>query len=220
MKNLIALFFAIFFISLSCKHQNESTLAQDPIIQTVFSDNEIESLERVLEYFKLEVIKIQNPNDINDSQEFEQYLQQIRNNAKSSGDMYSSLRIEEEHRKVLISELKNSGLFNELYEMDTVWLAKNRKLYTSNRSSSTGPIVKIWFMYKFDGKYHQLIKESAKYDSLFLEFAKTYNLAGDFVGLGKMVYDFEDFDLTADRVQLFYALSFLRIDEPLPKIER
>ena len=219
MKTVFKLLLCIsLLLNSACAPKPELSLSNDVAITAVFTQPEIESLENVLEFFEDAVISSQDTVSDNFSVLLRNYLQYIGDNYQSTFNYFLYLNFDDEKRQLLLSDLKSTGLFNELYYLDTVWYDKANIRYSHR---STDSLATVFIGVKRYGKYHQLLNELAKTDSIFGEFSETIDIAGDIAPwiLGKMVYEYEDFDLSSKRIALIYALTFLSINEPL-KIQK
>jgi hypothetical protein len=210
---------SLLILLFACNNYNHKRLDKDPIVTSVFSHKEIESLDTVLLFFRDAVNNSNNIKTNDFSIKFNNYLAQIGNKSHLVSDIYRNLDFDSERKSSVISELKISGLFDELYYEDTIYYNTETNQYTREVTDS---LVNIHIRPIRNGKYQQLIDEWSKTDSTMLEYSKTLLFAGDITPsfIARMVKDYQSFDLSSERVQLFYALTFIMLQEPLKIISR
>ncbi|MFC2112654.1 hypothetical protein ACFLTA_05235 [Bacteroidota bacterium] len=214
----------LIFISLctlyACSDTFESRLSKDPIVTAVFEEEEIEHLSEIHQLFINEISSPENLDSESNTELIENYLERIRENPEARGNLYLLIKFNEEKRQNLISEFEVSGFFKELYKWDTTWWDRERMRYTGVRA--TDSIANIRININLDGKYPKFMSELAKKDTIIREHYKTLNLAGGLTGLHlyDMVFKYENYNLELERIQLYYALTFMNIGEPLPIFKR
>ena len=136
MKTVYQLLCISFLLNSACSHKLEFSLSNDTVITAVFTQPEIESLENVLKFFEDAVISSQDTVSDDFSVLLRNYLQNIGENYKSTFNYYLYLNFDDEKRQFLLSDLKRTGLFNELYYLDTVWFDETNNRYSHRKTDS------------------------------------------------------------------------------------
>ena len=214
MKTRFLFLSALFIHLIGCTDVSNNKLIDDPLVTSVFSDDEIKSLTTVLLFFRDAVKSSSDLEAENFHDEFHNYLDQIGSKTKVVSDVYRNLNFDDEKKNLVISGLRMSGLFDELYFDDTLYYDIERNRYTHNQTDS---IIGTYISAKRNGKYHQLLDEWSKTDSTLIEYSESFSLAGDISPsfIHRMIKQYEQFDLSSERMQLFYALTFIMLNEPL-----
>ena len=159
---------SLLILLFACNNYNHKRLDKDPIVTSVFSHKEIESLDTVLLFFRDAVNNSNNIKTNDFSIKFNNYLAQIGNKSHLVSDIYRNLDFDSERKSSVISELKISGLFDELYYEDTIYYNTETNQYTREVTDS---LVNIHIRPIRNGKYQQLIDEWSKTDSTMLEYS-------------------------------------------------
>ena len=122
--------FALSFIMLSCNLQNESALRKDPVVQKVFTQDEINSLEKILRLHHQRILA-DFPNEIDFVQAFKKHLKQLCDSINVAQDMLQH-NYSEDNCQEIFDVLRESGLYDTLFPPDT--------LYVTERGSITNLI--------------------------------------------------------------------------------
>ena len=215
MKTYTILIFFALFTFYACSDNLQSRLSKDPIVSAVFEEKEIEQLIKIHKLFFDEIRATQNMDPESTVDLLVNYLEIIRENPDARGNLYPLIKIDEEKRQNLISELELSCIFDELFIWDTTWWDRERMRYSGMRE--TDSIANVRIEIKYDGKYPQFMSELANQDTIIRKHYEIFTLAGGLTNFHfyDMVFEFEKYNLELERIQLYYAISFFEIGVPL-----
>jgi len=118
---------------------------------------------------------------------------------ETTAEAYREAKINRENYNDIYDEMIGSGLFEAFFSTDTVYLSQ---------TSEYG----IRYHVRRDGKYAQLLNALAENDTVYASHVKSLQIVGDFQPwiIATLIHNNEDYDLTDQKVQLFYMLTLLK----------
>ena len=197
MKNLILFFTASVLIVASCNTHNETNLGQDLLIQEIFTPNEIASLSNALELYKQKILT-ETSGDDDFVITYRKYLDHLKQ-YETVSEVYNIAEINRENYSSIYDEMIGSGLFDAIYKTDTVYLNQAK-------------VQAIRYHVSRDGKYAQLLNALAEKDTIYARHVESLRIVGDFPPsiIAWLLHENDKYDLTDQKVQLFYMLTLLK----------
>lgn len=155
---IILLFVALF----GCKQSFESNLDDDPIINKIFSSEEIEDLGKILTFFERQICSIDNMDQTRLSNCYISYFQRIEAAVKAEGIV---INISFEEQKKLYKQINKSTF-------DEIWT------FCKCRNSTSGDILKC-ICFKNGSKYANFLSELERKNPVIHDYYASFKESGD-----------------------------------------
>lgn len=178
-------------------------LSEDTIVNKVFNQREIISLEKLLRIIDEEIAsktKISN----NISNAYHNFFDTLHSHLYNQN--WKMMRLEENIRNILLEDLKKENLFEEIFIEQVPRRARIKNIDFEN------PTFIKFITLNPTGKYRELLKIMGQSDTFFREIDKSFETAGDLspaLSAGILAYN-KKFDFNIDRIRLFGAIFYLR----------
>jgi hypothetical protein len=176
---------------------NPKSLEDYKDVNKIFEANEIEDLEKIVDFFNESICKSENLESTNVLNCYEQYFKRMRK-AEETGNV--EMRISYQEQEKLMKEI-NLNTFNQIWTYGKTW----------KKGSDTLEVVNI----KYDSKYIKFLKEFGKGNIKAKNYVERFEAVGDISPsmFADVLINYKDYDVRDERIKLLIAIHYLTQNE-------
>ena len=180
-------------------------LRTDSTLNSIFTTQEINNLEKVLNFFTTQICKLEEVDSHQEIDCFEQYCKNLKKRARDLSSIDLKLSLEEQRK--FYTRIDPSS-FHEVWHYEKLWKPK---------TTDTVIIINV----DPDGRYARFL------NSLGQEHEKVGQYYQDLESLGgicptmiaELLMNYKAFDFTDERIRLLFAIHYLTMNDQFSAIE-
>jgi hypothetical protein len=202
MKQLLILTFILTLISCS---RTDEKLGDNQTVKSIFDNNEIQDLEKILTFFEHQICKTENIPSDNALICYESFFSRM-DKAEESGDI--DIQIPFENQIELYNQIDTST-FNQLWTFNWSW-----------KFGAPDSLKSITFNY--EGKYVRFLESFGKENKIIKDYYESFQAAGDISPnmVARLLKMYKEYDTKDIRIRLLVAMHYLTMNDQYKRKEK